>query len=274
MKKKLLLLSTSLIYISPLSVISCTNNSLYDQSAVDAQQVFSYLKSGEITANIDPNIKINNIKDLENVNLIFTINKVANPSDTQTKFYEDLQKAINNVNGKIFGFYLPKLNEDLNSSIFIKFNNNNNLIFDFPIKKIQQNNASIAFANLSEQEIQTLVKDKLTNDKNLIINNLQNFFLANVVQQYLMTKESNPTLTFDVYWQTNEQQIIKNLTVALIRMYPYYFSDSYQNLFLSIQKPVEGTNFIKIPNILISTSDITLHPNCAASIGELTIYFK
>lgn len=274
MKKKLLLLSTSLIYISPLSVISCTNNSLYDQSAVDAQQVFSYLKSGEITANIVPNIKINNIKDLENFNLIFTINKVANPSDTQTKFYEDLQKAINNVSGKIFGFYLPKLNEDLNSSIFIKFNNNNNLIFDFPIKKIQQNNASIAFANLSEQEIQTLVKDKLTNDKNLIINNLQNFFLANVVQQYLMTKESNPTLTFDVYWQTNEQQIIKNLTVALIRMYPYYFSDSYQNLFLSIQKPVEGTNFIKIPNILISTSDIILHPNCAASIGELTIYFK
>lgn len=199
MKKKLLLLSTSLIYISPLSVISCTNNSLYDQSAVDAQQVFSYLKSGEITANIVPNIKINNIKDLENFNLIFTINKVANPSDTQTKFYEDLQKAINNVSGKIFGFYLPKLNEDLNSSIFIKFNNNNNLIFDFPIKKIQQNNASIAFANLSEQEIQTLVKDKLTNDKNLIINNLQNFFLANVVQQYLMTKESNPTLTFDVY---------------------------------------------------------------------------
>ena len=57
-------------------------------------------------------------------------------------------------------------------------------------------------------------------------------------------------------------------------MYHHYFSSSYQNLYVSIEKPIENLNSIKIPNILISTSNIATYPNCAISIGGLTIYFK
>ena len=64
MKKKLILLSTSLIYISPISIISCTNSSLYDQSSVNAQQVFTNVQSGQIQASIDNNIKINILDEL------------------------------------------------------------------------------------------------------------------------------------------------------------------------------------------------------------------
>ena len=106
MKKKLILLSTSLIYISPISIISCTNNSLYDQSSVNAQQVFTNVQSGQIQASIDNNIKINNIQDLENINLNFAVNKVENPSNTQQKLYEELENAINNINCKIVGICL------------------------------------------------------------------------------------------------------------------------------------------------------------------------
>ena len=95
-----------------------------------------------------------------------------------------------------------------------------------------------------------------------------------VALKYLMNKNLDSTLTFDFYWQKEESNIINNLTNFLIKMYPHYFSSSYQNLYLSIEKPVENIDSIKIPNILISTSNITTYPNCAISIGELTIYFK
>ena len=274
MKKKLILLSTSLIYISPISIISCTNNSLYDQSSVNAQQVFTNVQSGQIRAFIDNNIKINNIQELENISLNFAVNKVENPSNTQQKLYEELENAINNINCKIVGFYLPKFNEDLNSSVFIKFNNKDNLTYELSINKIQQNNATITLNNLSEDKIQTLAHDKLMNDENLIINNLKNFFDQNVVQKYLMNKNLDSTLTFDLYWKNEESNIINNLTNFLIKMYPHYFSSSYQNLYLSIEKPIENKDSIKIPNILISTSNIATYPNCAISIGGLTIYFK
>ncbi len=276
MKKKLILLSTNfLIYISPLSIISCTNNSIYDQNVLNANKVFTYLQNGQIQASIDKNKKINNIQDLNNVDLIFKINKTENPSnDTQEKFYKELEQAINSVTCKIIGFYLPKFNEDLNSSVFIKFNNNDNLVYEWPIKKIQQNNQAIILNNLSEIEIKDMTLKKLMNDENLIINNLKNFFSQNVVQKYLMNKDIDSTLTFEIYWSQNEKDILNNLKNFLIKMYPQCFSNSYQNLYLSIEKTIENIDCIKISNILISTSNITLYPNCAISTGELTIYYS
>ena len=282
LKKRFLLIIAPSILIAPLSVISCSNN----LSSSDAQIIITNIKNNNISVSIDNNSVITNILDLINEKLTFTVNKSENPSDTELKYYEELENSINNVSGEIIDFYLPKINEDINSSVFIKFNNNDNLICELSINKIYQNGKEINFIkNLTESEIQSLLSEKFSQDLNFI-SYLRNFFKNNVIDSYLNEYESNQqngnsNFQFLDYWQKNEMAIINNLKNYLIKIYPHYFiNEYYKNLYINIEAPsdqyVSETNNqkITIPNIKISTSDIALYPNCAYNVGELSFFYS
>ncbi|MBD5423238.1 MAG: hypothetical protein HDR43_01955 [Mycoplasma sp.] len=270
MKLKLISsLIISTLVISPISLsVSCISNGA---TIIDSNNVYNAIKTGNIKISIEN--KDNNpikINELSNVKFTFSIDTPITDNDTENKYYDEIKNSLNKSEINLISYFIPKLNEDNNSSLIFEINKSSNYQIEVPVNLIYNNNEKLQLTNLNGEEIKELIKTKLNEDKEFVIK----------IRNSLSSILDNNINNIDEYWNQNKNEIELILTNFMYREYSNLFNSYYKNLFISLGNiTVEQNNEnntktkVIISDIKISTSEITTSTeNDYYILNNITIY--
>lgn len=288
MKKKLI----SLLSIAPLSfsvlpgIVSCSKT----DSSVFNKIVVSDLKNGNIQVVLNTDKEDLKITDLKNENISFRVNPSLKDDENKKDYYDKLSETLSLVKIELYDFYIPILNNDENSFVLFEINDGEKVEIRFS-KILEYNNKKII--NLTAEEINQTIKDKLNKQKNFI-NDLKNwlqFQLQSIYNEYKETESLKPsdqqkilsfydflsTDAFNAFTNQNLLTFLENkLSSYFISEFPFFNNSYYKNVIIpsaniSYEKgQVEGSYTFKFK---LSTTPLDIAPEAAYDIS-ITIWIN
>lgn len=220
--KKVLILSIPISLVAPVSIVSCSKT--FDDVDI-LSNISSWVNSNYLNVKIKTNQASKNLpitlfedKTLLKNEVLFLDLNSSNLQNVEIEFQEEIKNSIKNVSIEYSHYLIPKLGQDGNSYIFfnIKYKNQSQQI---KIKFNQfANDNQFGIANLNQQEINNLIKNKMLETTGLLPN------LSFMISQYY--EQNNELIQLPNNVVTISQTIQDNIRREIIKKVKYFDNEN------------------------------------------------